>query len=267
MIGRIISFGFLTSFLYQWHHSCIIVMCTEWWIRKSDIHRTLWIHFPTVSTFWWRDSSNHFSLTMSNPVEQVPVSAVSLKLPPFWTEQPEAWFVESEAQFALRKITSSLAKFYHVTAFLPQETIVSVLDIVRKSLRDIESVPQPIVRHGWLPASRTASQLTVVGRPPSLTADEHNASFATWWLHSRFHFQFLIPAANARRCPRIIGCTTNQRSSRVSRSRRRILGRPTMELHNHIRRSCTPRGTSSSLSWWRNISSPKPINRSKKCSF
>ena len=53
---------------------------------------------------------------MSNPVEQVPVSAVSLKLPPLWTEQPELWFVQTEAQFALKKITSSLTTFYHVTA-------------------------------------------------------------------------------------------------------------------------------------------------------
>ena len=55
---------------------------------------------------------------------------------------------------------------------LPQETIVSVRDIAlptaRKSLRDIVSAPYSIVRHGWLPASRTASQLIVVGRPPSL---------------------------------------------------------------------------------------------------
>ena len=46
------------------------------------------------------------------------ISAVSIKLPPFWTTQPEVWFCQVEAQFQTRNpvITADLTKFNHVVA-------------------------------------------------------------------------------------------------------------------------------------------------------
>lgn len=50
------------------------------------------------------------------------VDAVSLKLPTFWTNSPHAWFIHTEAQFIVRKITSDDTKYHYVVASLDSET-------------------------------------------------------------------------------------------------------------------------------------------------
>ncbi len=64
--------------------------------------------------------------------EDVPVSAVGVKIPPFWEEDPEAWFGQAEAQFHLRKVKDSTTKFYHIISMLPHKVAVSVKDLTRK---------------------------------------------------------------------------------------------------------------------------------------
>jgi hypothetical protein len=61
----------------------------------------------------------------------VPVAAVAVKLPPFWVDNAEVWFLQAEAQYAIAGITSERTAFYHVLTALPQHVIVSVLDVVR----------------------------------------------------------------------------------------------------------------------------------------
>lgn len=58
------------------------------------------------------------------------IQAVSLKLPNFWTEQPQVWFVQAEAQFAIRNITGDDTKFYYVVAALPQDVAKRVIDLL-----------------------------------------------------------------------------------------------------------------------------------------
>ena len=55
-------------------------------------------------------------------------NAVAIKLPTFWAQQPEVWFLQAEAQFHIRKIKDDTAKYYHVVAALDQETSGRVLD-------------------------------------------------------------------------------------------------------------------------------------------
>ena len=55
-------------------------------------------------------------------------NAVAFKLPTFWAQQPEVWFLQAEAQFHIRKITDDTTKYYHVVAALDQETSGRVLD-------------------------------------------------------------------------------------------------------------------------------------------
>ena len=57
--------------------------------------------------------------------------AVALKLPVFWPDSCESWFINAESQFHLKNFTSSLSKFHHVVASLPQKEIDNVVDIIR----------------------------------------------------------------------------------------------------------------------------------------
>ena len=42
------------------------------------------------------------------------VHTVSLKLPTFLASRPDVWFQQTEAQFALRKITDSTTQYFYV---------------------------------------------------------------------------------------------------------------------------------------------------------
>jgi hypothetical protein len=67
----------------------------------------------------------------AQPQQPAAVTAVGVKLPPFWIDNAEVWFLQAEAQFALANITSERTAFYHVLTALPQHVVVSVLDVVR----------------------------------------------------------------------------------------------------------------------------------------
>ena len=56
---------------------------------------------------------------------------VSMKLPTFWPDMVEVWFVQADAQFAIRSLTLSKTKFYQALAVLPQEVASQILDLIR----------------------------------------------------------------------------------------------------------------------------------------
>ena len=58
--------------------------------------------------------------------------AVSLKLPTFWTSQPEVWFAQAEAQFNLRGITADDTKYFYVLAALDQQTATHLLNLISR---------------------------------------------------------------------------------------------------------------------------------------
>ena len=58
------------------------------------------------------------------------VGAVSIKLPPFWSADPQIWFAQAEAQFATRQITAEVTKFHHVISSLQPEVAQEVRDIL-----------------------------------------------------------------------------------------------------------------------------------------
>ena len=62
--------------------------------------------------------------------------AVSLKLPTFWTSQPEVWFAQAEAQFNLRGITTDDTKYFYVLAALDQQTATRLLDLISQPPAD-----------------------------------------------------------------------------------------------------------------------------------
>jgi hypothetical protein len=58
------------------------------------------------------------------------VVAANVKLPDFWADTPDTWFIRAESILRTRKITGEKAKFDHVVGTLPSAVIRQVHDIL-----------------------------------------------------------------------------------------------------------------------------------------
>lgn len=70
------------------------------------------------------DSDGNISMNPSD------VFKVSVKVPPFWAEEPEIWFAQVEGQFAMSGITNDATKFNYVIAHLDNKHSKEVKDII-----------------------------------------------------------------------------------------------------------------------------------------
>ena len=63
------------------------------------------------------------------------VSSVSVKLPTFWTHDPELWFLQTESVFNTRnpRVTRDATKFDHAVTALPADALNKVQNIIRMS--------------------------------------------------------------------------------------------------------------------------------------
>ncbi|XP_064487734.1 uncharacterized protein LOC135399926 [Ornithodoros turicata] len=58
---------------------------------------------------------------------------VSLRLPPFWSQDPELWFAQVERQFDARHITAQTSRFGHAVSALPVEIAAEIRDLILSS--------------------------------------------------------------------------------------------------------------------------------------
>jgi hypothetical protein len=70
--------------------------------------------------------------TSTSPCTQSAISAVGVKIPPFWAEEPALWFAQLEGQFNLANIVTDSTKFYHVVSNLEHRYAAEVKDIITK---------------------------------------------------------------------------------------------------------------------------------------
>lgn len=66
--------------------------------------------------------------TASN--ESTIVNRVSVKVPPFWPEQPEIWFAQVEAQFNISGINSDVSRFNTVVAAIESGVLSQISDAI-----------------------------------------------------------------------------------------------------------------------------------------
>lgn len=59
------------------------------------------------------------------------ISANQLKLPPFWNNCPESWFIVAEAQFRASNITTENRRYTHLLASLTPDIIQQVRDLIQ----------------------------------------------------------------------------------------------------------------------------------------
>lgn len=101
------------------------------------------------------------------------IHAASVKLPQFWTYCPDAWFIHAEIQFATKGITLDRTKYEYIITALPQEVIVTVLDLIQNPpVTDLyNSLKKALVeRHSLSETSRLEKILSdseMGGRKPS----------------------------------------------------------------------------------------------------
>ena len=67
---------------------------------------------------------------MAKSEEDPEVGSLRVKLPSFWPDKPEAWFVQAESNFKARRISNQTSKFHLVVIALDSETVDGVLDLL-----------------------------------------------------------------------------------------------------------------------------------------
>ncbi len=101
------------------------------------------------------DSGDSSSSSAATPASTTDISAVSLKIPPFWPSNPEVWFAQVEAAFTTQGISLQKTKFDHVIASLSPDVAVEIRDLI---LRPPTDNPYDVLRRELIQRTAKSDQ-------------------------------------------------------------------------------------------------------------
>ena len=129
-----------------------------------------------------------FTITMSSTDasdENGPsVARIQIKPPPFYKKSPELWFKQLESQFFLAGIHSSVTKFHHALAVLPEEVACNISDV---TATDYDALKLSVLdslkanRHQLIEEAMAAMELG--DRRPSQLVNEIRRRFSEVGVH------------------------------------------------------------------------------------
>ena len=99
---------------------------------RSDYLCYILVTLTILGTMADSESTSETPATPAAPT----IAAVSVKLPPFWPQDPEVWFAQVEAQFATKGVTVQKTKFDYVISSLSPEVAMEVRDLLLKPPTD-----------------------------------------------------------------------------------------------------------------------------------
>lgn len=67
----------------------------------------------------------------NNVPANIAINHVKIRIPPFWKQDPQLWFLQLEAQFVNSNIIADLTKFNTIVGNLESDILSSVSDIIR----------------------------------------------------------------------------------------------------------------------------------------
>ena len=96
-------------------------------------------------------------------------SSVAIRLPNFWSNSPELWFAQIEANFEARapKITTESSRYAYALQALPQDVLTEVEHVVEKvSTEKYSLLKKALLKaYGRSPAKKAAELLAMTARP------------------------------------------------------------------------------------------------------
>jgi len=99
-----------------------------------------------------------------NVPDPIPLTTISMKLPTFWTDSPEVWFIQAEA---------SQTKFRNCVAALPQDVACRLLDLVRAPPVDsYEALQRRLIQSDFQPYQALQSLPLLSDQRPSELMDK-----------------------------------------------------------------------------------------------
>ena len=124
------------------YHSCMLI--------SLFIAHSIWlISIPSffISRVSTRDHiGDTDDMSLQVPTEEPGrIEAYAMKIPPYWTFDPQIWFVQVEAQFTARSITAQGTMYHHVVGSLSPETAPEIRDLLLKSPEDV--LNQKLIEH------------------------------------------------------------------------------------------------------------------------